>query len=60
MPKWLSSTLIAIGFIALVILAFVPRNVEVNVTNDIHDNEITVNQNGPLHTPPGGEDDGGS
>jgi hypothetical protein len=33
MPRWLSSLLIVIGFLALIGLAFVPRsvNVEVNV-----------------------------
>lgn len=32
MPKWLSSFLIIAGFLALVGLAFMPRNVEVAVT----------------------------
>ncbi len=32
MPKWLSSFLIIAGFLALVGLAFLPRNVEVAVT----------------------------
>lgn len=55
MPKWLSSLLITIGFIALVILAVLPRNVEVTVTSNVQENEteITVNHNGP--TPSGAD-----
>jgi hypothetical protein len=44
-PKWLSSILIVIGFIALVVLAFLPRNLEVTVTTNVHD-EMTANDNG--------------
>lgn len=52
MPKWLSSILILIGFIALVALAILPRNVEVTVTTNIKQdetNEMTVNFNGDGH-----------
>ena len=52
MPKWLSSTLIAFGFFALVGLAFLPREVEVTVTNNIKSNatsEKTVNYNGDVY-----------
>ena len=54
MPKWLSSLLIAIGFLALIVLAVLPRNVEVEVTvtsNNIQGNSTvhkTVNHNGPV------------
>ena len=49
MPKWLSSTLVVIGFLALVILAILPRNVEVHVTTIVRDNVThnTVNHNAP-------------
>lgn len=52
MPKWLSSILIVIGFVALVALAILPRNVAVNVTTNIKQdetNEVTVNLNGDNH-----------
>ncbi len=50
MPKWLSSTLIVIGFLALVVVAILPRNVEVTVTTIVRDNitHNTVNHNGPV------------
>ena len=35
MPKWLSSLIIFIGFIALVALALLPRNIEVTVTTNV-------------------------
>ncbi|MBL4619154.1 MAG: hypothetical protein JKX88_03530 [Marinicaulis sp.] len=35
MPKWLSSILTVIGFLALIVLAFIPRNIEVVVTTNI-------------------------
>ncbi|MBL4619076.1 MAG: hypothetical protein JKX88_03120 [Marinicaulis sp.] len=35
MPKWLSSMMIVVGFLALIVLAFIPRNVEVTVTTNI-------------------------
>jgi len=51
MPKWLSSSLIVIGFLALVALAILPKNITVIVDVDsdtaIH-NETTVNHNGPV------------
>jgi hypothetical protein len=37
MPKWLSSMMIVVGFLALIVLAFLPRNVEVTVTTNIID-----------------------
>ena len=58
MPKWLSSTLIAIGFIALVLLAVLPRTVDVDVTvtsNNVVKSEtthMTVNHNGAEHNAP--------
>lgn len=40
MPKWLSSLLVAAGFLALVGLAFLPRslsiNIEINDTSSHH------------------------
>ncbi|MHA7872100.1 MAG: hypothetical protein ACX939_07110 [Hyphococcus sp.] len=35
MPRWLSSTMIFIGFIALIVLAILPRHLEVNVTTNV-------------------------
>lgn len=61
MPKWLSSLLIAIGFIALVILAVLPRDVDITV-NVKEDTAIaTVNHNagtpsGENHETAGNED----
>ncbi|MEZ5919784.1 MAG: hypothetical protein R3C60_00375 [Parvularculaceae bacterium] len=53
MPKWLSSALITIGFLALVWLAFMPRNIEVNVTTNVDERGATFNNGGsPLHAPP--------
>ena len=52
MPKWLSSTLIACGFFALVGLAFLPREIEVTVTNNVKNTsstEKTVNYNGDVY-----------
>lgn len=52
MPKWLSSTLIACGFFALVGLAFLPREIEVTVTNNVKNtstSEKTVNYNGDVY-----------
>jgi len=55
MPKWLSSTLIVIGFLALVALAIFPKNITVIVDIDsdaaVH-NETTVNHNGPVAEAP--------
>ena len=51
MPKWLSSLLVTIGFLALVALAILPRNVEVTVTTNVQENSTvhkTVNHNGPV------------
>lgn len=53
MPKWLSSLLITIGFLALIVLAFMPGYVEVNVTtNNVayssSSSHKTVNHNGPV------------
>lgn len=44
MPKWLSAILIVAGFFALFGLAFLPRNLEVNVT-------ITDNSTKNFHAP---------
>ncbi len=35
MPKWLSSLMIFIGFMALVAIAMLPRNIEVTVTTNV-------------------------
>lgn len=35
MPKWLSSTMIFIGFLALVAMAVLPRNIDVTVTTNV-------------------------
>ena len=40
MPKWLSSLLIVVGFLALVGLAFLPRTIEVNVVTNVDDSDI--------------------
>lgn len=45
MPKWLSSLMIFIGFIALIVLAILPRNLEINVTTNV---EETI-YNDPVH-----------
>jgi len=45
MPKWLSSLMIFIGFIALIVLALLPRNVEVTVTTNVKE---TI-YNDPVH-----------
>lgn len=54
MPKWLSSTLIVIGFLALIIVAILPRNIEVTVTTIVRDNVThnTINHSGPVPAPP--------
>ena len=72
MPKWLSSTLIAVGLLALILLATLPRSVEVEVTvtNNVRNNatsEKTLNYNGDVYeryyhngavkTPPSEEDE---
>ena len=41
MPRWVSTTLIVIGFLAIVGLAFMPRHVEVNVTINSDDRVVT-------------------
>lgn len=49
MPKWLSTTMIVIGFLALVGLAFFPRNVEINVTVGIDERGASfVNDGNPF------------
>lgn len=35
MPKWLSSSMIFIGFLALVVMAVLPRNIDVTVTTNV-------------------------
>ncbi len=59
MPRWLSSLMILIGFLALVALAILPKNVTVIVDVDSQtevENETTINHNGPvpLEGPEGG------
>lgn len=49
MPKWLSSAMIFIGFLALIVLAIVPRNVEVTVISPVRD---VINHNAPGHNGP--------
>ena len=55
MPKWLSSMLIIIGFLALVAMALLPRNIEVTVSTNVDDRDkhYIYNQGDSLHTPPG-------
>ena len=43
MPRWLSSILITIGFVALVALALLPRNVTVTVQVDAETNQSFYN-----------------
>ena len=42
MPKWLSSFLIVIGFLALIGLAFLPRTIEVTVTTNVDDRDTMI------------------
>ena len=54
MPKWLSSILIVVGFLALIALAFLPRNIEITITTN-NDNSDTLILNGDVdqsHTAP--------
>lgn len=61
MPKWLSSTLIVIGFIALIALAVLPREITVTVTTNVDDRDesFIVNAGESAHAPPQAEEDGG-
>lgn len=52
MPRWLSSILIIAAFLALFVLAFIPRNLEVNVTTNVDDRDYEVNRAPSLHEPP--------
>ncbi len=56
MPKWLSSTLIVIGFLALVALALLPRNVSVTVVT-VHTEDAAlgapINEPAPNDSPDG-------
>ncbi|MBY0423158.1 MAG: hypothetical protein K2Q06_12705 [Parvularculaceae bacterium] len=53
MPRWVSTTLIVIGFLALVGLAFVPRNVAVNVTINADDRDVSGHEHAePAPNPP--------
>jgi hypothetical protein len=42
MPKWLSSLLIVVGLLALIGLAFMPRNIEVTVITNVNDSDTTI------------------
>ena len=42
MPKWLSSFLIVIGFMALIGLAFLPRTIDVTVTTNVDDRDTMI------------------
>ena len=55
MPKWLSSMLIIIGFLALVAMALLPRNIEVTVSTNVDDRDVHHNLSATdsLHMPPG-------
>lgn len=48
MPRWLSSFLIIVGFLAIVAMALLPKNVSVNVTINADDRTVT----GREHTEP--------
>ena len=53
MPKWLSSLMIFIGFVALVAIALLPRNIEVTVTTNVKQassNSTTHNHHGMTDT----------
>ncbi len=52
MPKWLSSLMIFIGFIALIILAILPRNVEVTVTTNVKSTNETESRTVHHHYAP--------
>lgn len=41
MPRWLSAFLILVGFLALVAMALLPKNVSVNVTINADDREVS-------------------
>lgn len=59
MPKWLSSLIIFLGFIALIALALLPRNISVDVTTNVKNdttNHTTINNykadhNGAVQAP---------
>lgn len=53
MPKWLSSTLIVIGFLALIALALLPRNVIVTVTTTT-DHSVNMEAGDSIHAAPEG------
>ena len=63
MPKWLSSLMIAVGFLALIVLAILPRNVSVDVNVKTHvdhptnhtEAHTTINHNGPTMAAPAAE-----
>ena len=60
MPKWLSSLMIVVGFLALIVLAILPRNVSVDVNVKTHvdhptnhtEAHTTINHNGPTMAAP--------
>jgi hypothetical protein len=41
MPRWLSAFLIIVGFLALVAMALLPKNVSVNVTINADDRDVS-------------------
>lgn len=41
MPRWLSAFLIVVGFLALVAMALLPKNVSVNVTINADDRDVS-------------------
>ncbi len=51
MPKWLSSTLVAIAVIAFIVMALLPKNVTVTVTSTVQNNstsERSITYNGDV------------
>ena len=53
MPRWLSSLMIVIGFLALVAMALLPKNIWVNVeVNTSVKSDETINHN---HAEPSGD-----
>ena len=56
MPRWLSAFLIIVGFLAIVVMALLPKNVSVNVTINADDRAISGREHAePAPAPPPSE-----
>lgn len=52
MPRWLSAFLIIVGFLALVAMALLPKNVSVNVTINADGRDTTGREHAVPAPPP--------